>query len=71
MLAEYGHIQLIGPMPGLMEKRQGRYRFILLCQSEKRKPLHDAVRVALPYMSSQPQASRVRWSVDVDPTDFS
>ena len=71
VLADHGHIQLIGPMPGLMEKRQGRYRFILVCQSDKRKPLHDALRIALPYISSQPQASRVRWSVDVDPTDFS
>lgn len=60
-----------GPFPCLMEKRQGRYRFMLVCSNEKRGPLHHGLRVALPYMQALPDAAKVRWSVDIDPTDFS
>ncbi len=64
-------LQLIGPMPGLIEKRQGRFRFILVLQSDKRKHLHEQLRLALPAITALPLAAKVRWSVDVDPTDFS
>ncbi|GGW82885.1 primosomal protein N' [Alteromonas halophila] len=60
-----------GPLPGLIEKRQGRYRFMLVLTHAKRAPLHEALRLALPGISALPEAGRVRWSVDVDPTDFS
>ncbi|WP_026294782.1 primosomal protein N' [Salinimonas chungwhensis] len=64
-------VQVIGPMPGLIEKRQGRFRFMLIIQSAQRKVLHEQVRLALPEISAMPLAAKVRWSVDVDPTDFS
>lgn len=64
-------VRIIGPMPCLIEKRQGRFRFMLLIQSDKRKQLHECVRLGLPQVSSLPLAAKVRWSVDVDPTDFS
>ena len=67
----FQHVQLIGPMPGLIEKRQGRFRFMLVLQSDKRKHLHEQLRLALPAITAMPLASKVRWSVDVDPTDFS
>lgn len=64
-------LNVAGPFPCLMEKRQGRYRFMLVCSNEKRGPLHHGLRVALPYMQALPDAAKVRWSVDIDPTDFS
>ncbi|QJR81462.1 primosomal protein N' [Alteromonas pelagimontana] len=67
---EDAQLQVMGPMPSLMEKRQGRYRFILVAQAAHRKPLHNVVRLALPAIAAQPLASRVRWALDVDPTDF-
>jgi len=60
-----------GPFPCLMEKRQGRYRFMLVCNHAKRGPLHATLRRALPYMQALPEGAKVRWSVDIDPTDFS
>ncbi|WP_218354502.1 primosomal protein N' [Alteromonas lipotrueiana] len=64
-------LELIGPMPGLIEKRQGRFRFMLVLQSARRQQLHEHLRLALPHLSALPDASKVRWSCDVDPTDFS
>ena len=64
-------LQLIGPMPGLIEKRQGRFRFMLVLQSPRRQHLHQQLRLALPHISALPDAARVRWSCDIDPTDFS
>ena len=64
-------VDMNGPFPCLIEKRQGRFRFMLVCSHEKRAPLHSALRLALPFLQALPQATKVRWSVDIDPTDFS
>ena len=64
-------VEMNGPFPCLIEKRQGRYRFMLVCSHNKRAPLHEALRLALPFLQGLPQATKVRWSVDIDPTDFS
>ncbi|MEG3767402.1 primosomal protein N' [Alteromonas sp. 14N.309.X.WAT.G.H12] len=64
-------VRLNGPLPCLIEKRQGRYRFMLVLQSEQRKAINTLLRMALPNISALPLATRVRWSVDVDPSDFS
>lgn len=71
VLQQDAAVTLIGPVPTLMEKRQGRFRFMLVCQHARRKPLHDALRLAMPHFASHRLANRVRWSVDIDPTDFS
>lgn len=60
-----------GPFPCLIEKRQGRYRFMLVCGHKKRTPLHRVLRHALPYLQALPNSTKVRWSIDIDPTDFS
>ena len=64
-------VEMNGPFPCLIEKRQGRFRFMLVCSHQKRAPLHEALRLALPFLQALPQAVKVRWSVDIDPTDFS
>jgi len=64
-------IEVAGPFPSLIEKRQGRFRFMLVCGHAKRAPLHHVLRQALPYIQAQMLATKVRWSIDIDPTDFS
>ena len=64
-------VRLNGPLPCLIEKRQGRYRFMLVLQSARRNDINGLLRKALPVLSAMPAASRVRWSLDVDPSDFS
>ncbi|MBU3023877.1 primosomal protein N' [Aestuariibacter sp. A3R04] len=60
-----------GPLPCLIEKRQGRFRFMLVMQSTQRNAINAQLRHALPNITAMPLASKVRWSVDVDPSDFS
>ncbi|WP_416306457.1 primosomal protein N' [Neptunicella sp. SCSIO 80796] len=61
----------MGPFPALMEKRQGRYRMQLLLQSPNRASLQKTLFQAIPQIELLPESSKVRWSVDVDPQDFS
>ncbi len=64
-------IQLLGPMPAPMEKRQGRMRWQLRLQAGERKPLHNLLSRLLPFMDMHPLARRLRWSIDIDPQDMS
>ncbi len=68
---EHAFCQITGPFPCLIEKRQGRFRFMLVCSHQKRGPLHTSLRHALPIIQGLDLAPKVRWSVDIDPTDFS
>ncbi len=63
-------IEILGPVPAPMEKRAGRYRAQLLLQSLHRTALHQLLTPLLPIMERMKQARKVRWSVDVDPTDM-
>ncbi|MCY7296666.1 primosomal protein N' [Alteromonas sp. a30] len=60
----------IGPVPAILEKRQGRYRFQLVVQSPSRANLHAAIHHTLPVIESHTLAAKVRWSLDVDPQEF-
>ncbi len=62
--------EVLGPMPASMEKRAGRFRYQLLLQAGQRKPLHELLAALLQQFADDPAARRVRWSVDVDPIDF-
>jgi len=64
-------VMLIGPLPALMEKRQGRYRMQLLLQSPQRSALQNLLQQLLPLAEALPLANQIRWSLDVDPQDFS
>lgn len=60
----------VGPVPALLEKRQDRYRFQLLLQSQSRNSLHLSVHQTLAHIAKHPLLSKVRWSLDIDPQDF-
>lgn len=64
------YVQCIGPLPALMEKRQGQFRMQLVVQGSHRAALQFALSQAMPQIEALPLATKVRWSVDVDPQDF-
>jgi primosomal protein N' (replication factor Y) len=63
-------IMCIGPLPALMEKRQGQYRMQLILQSTQRAHLQVALSHHMPSIDALPLANKVRWAIDVDPQDF-
>jgi primosomal protein N' (replication factor Y) len=63
-------IELYGPMPAVMEKRAGKYRYQLLLQAQKRSDLHRLLKPWTAKLQTLPEARKVRWSLDVDPVDL-
>ena len=63
-------VELLGPVPALMERRAGRHRAQLLLQSSSRAPLHRLLGIWVVQLESLPEARQVRWSLDVDPIDL-
>ncbi|MDF1779758.1 MAG: primosomal protein N' [Alcanivoracaceae bacterium] len=63
-------VQMLGPIPAPLERRQGRYRFQLLMRADHRAPLHGAIEQVLTVLEQHPLARRCRWNLDVDPLDM-
>ncbi|MES2884357.1 MAG: primosomal protein N' [Pseudomonadota bacterium] len=63
-------VQLLGPAPAPMERRDGRARAQLLLTSALRPALQRALAAWLPQVASLPGAKALRWSIDVDPVDL-
>ncbi len=61
---------LMGPIPALQPKRGGRFRWQLLIQHPSRGQLQRLVAASLPLVGTLTQARKVKWSLDVDPTDI-
>ncbi len=64
------HIELWGPTPALIERKAGHYRWHLLLQTDNRRVLHQQLKEWLKWLRQQPQARRIKWSVDVDPVEI-
>lgn len=64
-------VEIAGPMPALMHKRQHYFRELLWLQSTQRAALHGCITQLLDYLQ-QPKAqlSGVRVFLDVDPQDM-
>ncbi len=63
-------LQVFGPVPAVLERKGGRYRFQLLIQTSQRARLASALPQWLQQLEATPLAGRVRWSLDVDPQDM-
>ncbi|MDH5182408.1 MAG: primosomal protein N' [Gammaproteobacteria bacterium] len=63
-------VQAWGPVPAPMERRAGRYRAQLLLQSSQRAPLHKLLQQLAPQLEGLKSARKVRWSLDVDPSEM-
>lgn len=60
---------ILGPVPALQPKRGGRFRWQLLLQHPSRARLQKIVKGTLPLIGTLPTVKKVKWTVDVDPTD--
>lgn len=60
---------VMGPVPALQPKRSGRYRWQLLVQHPSRGLLQRLIKSTLPLIGTLPQARKVKWTLDVDPTE--
>ena len=63
-------VVVLGPAAPSMERRGGRFRAQLLFQCDSRTPLHELMRKLRPIAQSWPESRRVRWGIDVDPTEL-
>ncbi len=64
------HLAVYDPVRPRMERLKGMERAQLLVQAGARPALQKFLRAWVPLLRSLPQASKVRWSVDVDPLDY-
>ncbi|HJF74526.1 MAG TPA: primosomal protein N' [Gallibacterium anatis] len=64
-------LQIVGPLPALMEKRAGKYRWYVLFQHQQRSKLHQVLFHIETLLNTNKSASGVRLSLDIDPYDFS
>ncbi len=66
-------VMILGPVPAVMKRKQGRYHYQLLLQSNKRSALHQVVSAIRLYLNSKngrKLARNLRWSLDVDPQEM-
>ncbi|CAO95168.1 primosomal protein N' [Erwinia tasmaniensis] len=60
---------VMGPVPALQAKRGGRYRWQLLLQHPSRAHLQRLIKTSLPLIGTLPQSRKVKWTLDIDPTE--
>ena len=63
-------VQLLGPAPAPMERRDGRARAQLLLSSTARPAMQRVLNAWLPAVAALPGGRQLRWSIDVDPVDL-
>ncbi len=63
-------VSVLGPIPAIMEKRQGRYRMQLMLQANSRSVLNQVISAQINEIENLSSARKVRWSIDIDPQDF-
>jgi len=66
----FPQVQLLGPVPAPMERRQGRYRAQLLLSASDAKTLQPLLAGLRPWLEQNREGRKLRWSLDVDPLDL-
>ena len=66
-----GNTMLLGPVPSPIEKKAGKFRGQLLFLNTNRKELHQFLDKLCSMIKNTKKASKVKWSLDVDPIDLS
>ncbi len=64
------NIEVAGPIPAIMTRRSGYWRFQLWLQSANRTFLVDHINQQIDNLHKLPNARRVRWHVDMDPAEL-
>lgn len=60
-------VQIMGPLPALMEKRANRFRHELVFSSTQRQRLQQLLSALALQLEQDPDSKKVRWAIDVDP----
>ncbi len=68
-LSNFPEIMALGPVPALLQKKSGFYRYHLLLQTQSRQMLHNALDQIIPRLYGLKQ-HQVRFSLDVDPLEL-
>ena len=68
---QFPTLQLLGPIPAPMERRAGYYRWQLQLYCVSRGAMHQALTLLLAELASWPLSRKIKWQLDVDPTDLS
>ncbi|MGK0371384.1 MAG: primosomal protein N' (replication factor Y), partial [Glaciecola sp.] len=71
LLAQFSQLTFVGPFPAGVEKKQTRFRFITVAQGSSHKYVNKAMTQVKQALSQHKLAPKMRWSIDVMPTDFS
>ena len=70
LTAAGSEITFLGPLPALMERRSGRYRYYLQIEANTRGDLQRSLNALIGTLETQKTNHAVRWSVDVDPQEL-
>ena len=62
-------VQFLGPLPAPLEKRGGRYRYLLTLSAASRTALQRLLPQLAGSLETLPTARGVRWSIDTDPQE--
>ncbi|NKI33954.1 primosomal protein N' [Wenzhouxiangella sp. XN79A] len=63
-------VRLAGPLPALLQRRAGHWRYQLWLMAPERAPIQRTVARLLDTIPADRDAARVRWHVDVDPLEL-
>lgn len=64
------NLSVTGPIPAVMSRRSGYWRFQLWLQASERARLVQRIADQLAKLHELPEARRVRWHVDMDPIEI-
>ena len=62
--------QYLGPIPSMLEKRAGRYRYNFQIKTRTRSKMRSLLTKLIKQLSKTRSYSNVRWSIDVDPIEL-
>ena len=62
---------VLGPIPAPLAKRAGKYRWHLLLQTQARSKMQPLLTSAKPAILLLPLATKVKWTLDIEPHDLS
>ena len=63
-------LSYLGPLPALMEKRAGRFRYVLQVDADQRAALQTLLSATALELENHKDSRRLRWSIDVDPQEL-
>jgi len=63
-------LKVSGPVPAVMSKRGGYWRFQLWVQADEKRAVAERLGNCLEHLHALPAARSVRWHVDMDPLEM-